>query len=583
MELHEALFAEGIRPRKHTEGEHRTTCPKCSHTRKKKTDPCLAVKIDGDGGATWLCQHCGWSGNIASERYCYREPTFKRQHAAKPPHARPVPPENPEKPESMFQWFEGRGISQETVDDAGCYLTTQWFPRTEKNERCIAFPYTRDGQLVNHKYRTQAKDFRQDKGAEPILYNVDAVAGTDTAIFVEGEMDVLSMIEAGYPATVSLPTGAPPEGKAETDPDAKRYAALVNCETELAHVTKFVLAGDADGPGRGLMEELARRLGKERCWRVRWPAINDAPCKDANQVLVEHGADVLRECIEAAEPYPIAGLHDAGDFEADVLALYRGERSKGLSTGWPRLDEHMTIRPGDLSIVTGIPNHGKSEFVDALMVNMARLHGWGFAVCSFENGPDEHIAKLAEKYAHAPFWKGPTHRMDEASLRGAMGWVREHFMFIRADDEAPTVGWILEKARAAVLRHGVRGLVIDPFNEVEANRPSGMTETEYVSQILGKVRRFAQSNDVHVWFVAHPQKLRRDSAGGPVPVPTLYDISGSAHWANKSDFGITVHRPDETRPITEIYIRKVRRKWLGKRGVVSLSYSPATGEYGDAA
>src|SRR5208282_5200126 len=118
-----------------------------------------------------------------------------------------------------------------------------------------------------------------------------------------------------------------------------------------------------------------------------------------------------------------------------------------------------------------------------------------------ENPPSEHIAKLAEKHAGQPFWDGPTMRMSEGELSKAIDWVADHFYLIRADKEAPTIDWILENAKAAVLRHGIRGLAIDPYNELEHKRPSTMTETEYVSQLLGKVKRFAQTSGVHVWFV----------------------------------------------------------------------------------
>jgi twinkle protein len=147
----------------------------------------------------------------------------------------------------------------------------------------------------------------------------------------------------------------------------------------------------------------------------------------------------------------------------------------------------------------------------------------------------------------------------------------------------PTIDAILEKFRAAVMRHGVRGLVIDPYNEIEHRRPGTMSETEYVSQVLGKVKRFAQTNGCHVWFVAHPAKLRRDDSG-KLPLPTLYDISGSAHWVNKADVGIVVHRdPSVEPPATEIHVRKVRFKSVGKIGRATLAYDPATGRYYEAA
>jgi twinkle protein len=174
-------------------------------------------------------------------------------------------------------------------------------------------------------------------------------------------------------------------------------------------------------------------------------------------------------------------------------------------------------------------------------------------------------------------------RMSEADLQRAMEWVADHFFLIRFDDEAPTNEAILDKAQAAVFRHGIRGLVIDPYNETEHQRPSNMTETEYVSQLLGKVKRFAQHHGVHVWFVAHPAKMPRES-GGARPVPTLYDISGSANWVNKADLGMVIHRePDQDPTRTEIHVRKVRFKAVGKIGTVALRWDRCTGRYAEIA
>ena len=85
-------------------------------------------------------------------------------------------------------------------------------------------------------------------------------------------------------------------------------------------------------------------------------------------------------------------------------------------------------------------------------------------MCSFENPPPEHIAKLAEKYLGLPFWDGPNWRMSERDFQRAMDWVEEHFVMIRADHEAPTIDWILDVGRVAVTRRGARGLVVDPYN-----------------------------------------------------------------------------------------------------------------------
>jgi twinkle protein len=56
------------------------------------------------------------------------------------------------------------------------------------------------------------------------------------------------------------------------------------------------------------------------------------------------------------------------------------------------------VVPGELTVVTGLSNSGKSEWLDALTVNLAQHHDWRIAVCSLENTPVEHGRKLMEKY-----------------------------------------------------------------------------------------------------------------------------------------------------------------------------------------
>ena len=64
----------------------------------------------------------------------------------------------------------------------------------------------------------------------------------------------------------------------------------------------------------------------------------------------------------------------------------------------------MTILPGQLSIITGLPGSGKSSFVDQIMHNLAKNEDWKFAVASFEIPIPIHIAKLSELYIGKPFF-----------------------------------------------------------------------------------------------------------------------------------------------------------------------------------
>jgi twinkle protein len=150
--------------------------------------------------------------------------------------------------------------------------------------------------VVNIKFRALAeKAFARVKGAEKILYGLDDIVDGKRAVIVEGELDKLALEEAGIRDVVSVPDGAPARVKpGEPDTDDAKYSYIAACAEYLDRLDRVILAVDDDGPGLTLAEELARRLGKERCWRVRWPGSGDAPCKDANDVLLTLGIDALR-------------------------------------------------------------------------------------------------------------------------------------------------------------------------------------------------------------------------------------------------------------------------------------------------
>lgn len=192
-----------------------------------------------------------------------------------------------------------------------------------------------------------------------------------------------------------------------------------------------------------------------------------------------------------------------------------------------------------------------------------------------------HLSKLAEKYFQAPFREGFKKRISKGSLPGIQNWLDEHFTFLMPNEDDLTVDAILRLARVLVYRRGIKGLVIDPWGEIDHNRPDNMSETEYISQSLTKIRRFARNHGCHVWLVAHPFKLQKKN-DGTYPVPTPYDISGSAHWRNKADNCIAVWRdtsPGDSSFEVEIHVQKVRKKHIGRLGLAKLRYEYSTGRY----
>jgi len=253
-------------------------------------------------------------------------------------------------------------------------------------------------------------------------------------------------------------------------------------------------------------------------------------------MLVKHGADDLRWYLENAEPFPIEGVFQISDRRADLLRLYEYGFERGYSTGWRELDRLYTVRPGEFTAVTGIPSSGKSNWLDNLLVNLARLHGWNFALFSPENLPlEQHMAAIAEKYSRKPFRDGPTSRMTVVEFESALSWVDDHFAWIMPTSEDDwTVEKILTAAGQLCLRRGIRGLVIDPWNELEPLRPESMSETEYISHCLKRIRVFARQHGVHVWIVIHPAKMYRNDAGTLVPIGTFNEGQDVTLWAGVS-------------------------------------------------
>jgi len=263
-----------------------------------------------------------------------------------------------------------------------------------------------------------------------------------------------------------------------------------------------------------------------------------------------------------------------------LLELWDQGLPPGDKTGWPSLDQFYTVAPGQMTIVTGWPSSGKSEWVDALLINLFR-QGWKFAIFSPENQPVKvHIAKMLEKLSGKPFSAGPSARMLRDEVPEYADELGRSFCFMDAENGSISPESVLLSAWEWLAScEGKRGLVIDPWNELEHWRDRGLSETEYISKTLSMIRNFARINEIHIWIVAHPQKLKRED--GKLPIPTPDTISGSAHFWNKADCAITVYRDlsNPTSQDVEIHVQKIRFKHCGRAGVVTLRWDRISGRY----
>ncbi|KAL0814959.1 twinkle homolog protein, chloroplastic/mitochondrial-like isoform X1 [Brassica napus] len=563
-------------------------CPECEGGDSGEKSLSLFIAADCSS-ATWNCFRgkCGLKGGVRVDgRFATSVVPMEKAERKVTVESLELEPLCDE----IEDYFAARMISAETLK------RNRVMQKRIGDEIVIAFTYWQRGELVSCKYRYLTKKFFQEKNTRRIFYGLDDIEKSSEIIIVEGEIDKLAMEEAGFRNCVSVPDGAPASVSSKETPSEEKdtkYKFLWNCNDYLKKASRIVIATDGDGAGQALAEEVARRLGKERCWRVKWPKKSeDEHYKDANEVLMSMGPHSLSEAVRSAEPYPIQGLFSFKDFFDEIDAYYHRTHGHeyGVSTGWKTLDNFYSVSvvvPGELTVVTGVPNSGKSEWIDALLCNLNHSVGWKFALCSMENKVRDHGRKLLEKHVKKPFFDADygrsVPRMSVEELDEGKLWLDDTFTLIRCElDSLPSIGWVLERAKAAVLRHGIRGLVIDPYNELDHQRTQRQTETEYVSQMLTKIKRFAQHHSCHVWFVAHPKQLQQWD-GGP---PNLYDISGSAHFINKCDNGIVIHRNRDEKAgpldLVQICVRKVRNKVAGQIGDAYLCYDRATGLFSDS-
>lgn len=464
-----------------------------------------------------------------------------------------------------LQILEGRGLDVELLVRLGvesCDRPGEW----------VSVPYVMGGQVVNHKFRTILGDkkFSQDAGAVKCFWNqdvlLDPTLNDQPVIITEGELDAIAAIQSGFARTMSVPDGAPAEAIGDKM-DGQKYSYVADALTLLRDVREIILATDSDGPGIHLMNDLAIRLGKARCKWVRYPK----GCKDLNDALMKFGQKGVVESINRAQWIDVSGVYSMNE-------LPPVPDRKAYAIGVPVLDNHYRIRPMDFAVITGIPSHGKSAVLTDIAGHMVQNHGWPVAFASFEQQPQiDHRRNLRTWYN-----RKLVKDQNEIDIARADSWIEKNFTFLTPEeDDEVTLAWVMEKCATAVIRRGAKLVVIDPWNEMDHVRPGDMTLTEYTGFAIKEFKRFARKYQVHVIVAAHPAKQRTTETGG-FSIPTLYDISDSAHWYNKPDVGLVVWRGKDKFGNDLSIIRVAKSRYhdqIGTPGDIQVTFDQTTNRF----
>lgn len=545
------------------EGVRYSTCPSCSeHRRNPANRRQKCMMLDWDRGLG-TCQHCGEIVQL----HTYKKKTDEMPHQKKI-YIKPKWKNNTNLSEKLVKWFEGRGISQRTLKAMKISEGPEWMPQTQQQENTVQFNYFRDGELINIKYRDGRKNFKLHKDSEKILYNLDCCKASPDIVIVEGEMDVLSFVEAGIMQVVSIPNGST-QGNANLD-------YIDNCIGYFENKDKIYLALDDDAPGLNTAKELIRRLGSYRCFLVTSDWKEKFGVKDANEYLLKFGKEKLSGSLEDSRPVPLEGVSSVLDWESKYDEYLINGMRGGYKTGKFEFDKIFSTYTGQYIVVTGIPSSGKSDWVDEMCIGYNRMYQWKTAFASPENKPNViHASKLEAKICGQ--WVNKKSQVESAWHQHAKQYINENFKFI--DLPAYDLDSVLEKAEDMVFRFGIKCLVIDPYNKVRLKGSAGKNITEQTNDYLIKIDEFARKHDILVILVAHPRKP--DLSDAKSYEPSFYDIKGGGEFYDMSPHGLLVHR-DYVNNAVKVKVLKVKFSHLGSNNAFCwYKWNPLSGRYSE--
>ncbi len=328
----------------------------------------------------------------------------------------------------------------------------------------------------------------------------------------------------------------------------------------------MILATDDDEPGHVLRDELAVRLGPERCAWIDYKGYG----KDTNDLLRRFGAKGLMRLFELAKPYVNNNLAPFSDLpKMREVPIYEiGMRKLGR--------DHLKLRRPSLVVLSGPPGHGKTQFATCLAATLALKHGLKGALFTFEDDGDRIQSDLI---SHAIF---------EGKMSGdeAEKWTNEKFIFCGPQmdpNEDRDLVWLEKEVRAAAIHYQCAWLLIDPWNEVEHMWGRNEGVSTYLNKALKHLKALARRYNLVLFIVTHPDKASGKTQK-TIDDWSLYDIDGGAAWNNKADHGIILFRDDQLAE-NECFVKVCKSKFhltMGKPGTVLMRFDPKSASYDES-
>lgn len=499
---------------KRDSGKEKVRCPVCDAEKRRKVDTPIQVNHSEGFGKCFRCESLTFreskEKDYTVKEYKLPEQSWKNYT---------------ELSNKLVEFIEKRKIRQSSLIELGVTEEKHYQPQLGKEVNNIVFNYFEGETLVNKKYRSGNKAFTQSAGTKSIFYNINSAIGEKEVYIVEGEFDVLALHTHGIKNVISVPNGAN---------DNDDY--WTNSEKYLKDVEKFIIAVDNDEKGTDLKEKIAQRLGRWRCEFIEWTS------KDANGSLISN--DIEKD-LSNRKRFPVSGTWRVEDLKEGIFNLYNNglpETIKPKNSCFGDMSKIFSIMRGQLTVVTGIPSHGKSSFCDWYLLNLVKDYNMKLSMFSPEHSPMElHQTELIQKAVGRNFWKEKNGipRITPVDIERYVNWANERiYTTLPEQGEDATWDWIFDKFKEQMFSFGVDIFLIDAFNKIRLPRGNKIEE---INDVLTRLTSFCQVNNVSVVLVAHPTKMRKND-NGTYEIPTLYDVSGSADFRNQTHNGFAIHR-----------------------------------------
>lgn len=481
---------------------HFKTCPYCKGrgqgnentfaiNMKNGTFNCLRASCGAKGNMITLSKDFGFSlGKIYDEYYTpkkYYKPIMKKSDKVIEP-----------KPAAV-QYLESRGISQKIAERYE--ITTQ-----KGKDNILVFPF-RDskGDLWFAKYRKtdhkkgdkEPKEWCE-KGRKPILFGMyQCNMENKTLIFTEGQIDSLSVAEAGIENAVSVPTGA------------KGMTWIPHCWDWMRNFEEIIVFGDYEKGFITLLDDIRTRFSDLKIRHVREEDYKD--CKDANDILRKYGKDQIRKCIENAEMVPIRNIIDLAD--VPDVDIYKIEK---LRTGIRQVDKLLIggLPFGGVSILTGKSGKGKSVLASQILVQAIFQNHICFAYSGelpnhlFRAWLDFQVAGRRHVVEYTNSWGEVRYNVSKENRAEIANWYRgKCYLYDNSNVDGEETESLLTLTEKAITQYGASVILIDNLmTALDFDKTSAYDKYDKQSRFVKKLVRIALDFNVLILLVAHKRK-----------------------------------------------------------------------------